>query len=174
MSKFKVGDILIGNDSNTYNVTNKSEKCKVMGVFPDSNSIQILMLEGAGEGHAYIVDGRKFDLVESYNPVMNFIKTDKGINKDARSVQLFSLGEFVAPNTGKIHDLSEYLIDSEGDLYSKNKDTYVTEYGVKLEKLSNNLAMNSLRDKRGIKVTIQRKTLKTMLANNAFKAVNSL
>ena len=105
---------------------------------------------------------------------MSFIKTDKGINKDARSVQLFSLGEFKAPNTGKIHDLSEYLIDSEGDLYSKNTDTYVTKYGTRLEKLSNNLTVNSLRDKRGIKVTISRKVLKTMLANNAFKAVSSL
>lgn len=174
MSQFKVGDILIGNDINTYHVTNKSEKCKVMGVFPDSNSIQVLMLEGAGEGHAYIVDGRKFDLVESYNPEVRFIKTDEGIVKDARSVQLFSLGEFKAPNTGKIHDLSEYFIDSEGDLYSKNTTTYVTKYGRRLEKLSNNLTMNSLRDKRGIKVTISRKVLKTMLANNAFKVVNSL
>lgn len=174
MSKFKVGDILIGNDINTYNVTNKSEKCKVMVVFPDSNSIQVLMLEGAGEGHAYIVDGRKFDLVESYNPVMNFIKTDKGINKDARSVQLFSLGVLTSPKTGRTHDLSEYLIDSEGDLYSKNDDTYVTGYGVRLEKLSNNLRVNSLRDRQGLKVTISRKVLKTMLANNSFKAVSSL
>ena len=105
---------------------------------------------------------------------MYFIKTDKGINKDVRIVQLFSLGVFKSPKTGRTYDLSEYLIDSEGDLYSKNSGTYVTKYGRRLEKLSNNLAMNSLRDKRGIKVTIRREVLKEMLANNSFKAVSSL
>lgn len=174
MSQFKVGDILIGNDINTYHVTNKLDKCKVIEVVPDSKLIRVVMVEGIRQGDSYHVYSQYFFLVESYNPEVRFVKTDKGIMEDVRSVQLFSLGVFKSPRRGITHDLSEYLIDSEGDLYSKNSDTYVTKYGRRLEKLSNNLTMNSLRDKRGIKVTIRRKVLKTMLANNAFKAVSSL
>ena len=174
MSKFKVGDILIGNDNNTYNITNRQHKCKVIEVTPDSNLIQVKMIEGLRVDNSYYVYSQFFNLVERNEPVMSFIKTDKGIVNDARSVRLFSLGIFKSPRRGTSHDLSEYLIDSEGDLYSKNTDTYVTKYGTRLEKLSNNLTVNSLRDKRGIKVTISRKVLKTMLANNAFKAVSSL
>lgn len=174
MSQFKEGDILIGNDNNTYIITNRKSKCKVIEVTPDSNLIKVKMIEGLREGHTYYVYSQFFNLVESYEHVMEFIKSDKGIVNDVRSVQLFSLGIFKSPRRGISHDLSEYLIDSEGDLYSKNNDTYVTKYGTRLEKLSNKLSVNSLRDKRGIKVTISRKVLKTMLANNAFKAVSSL
>lgn len=80
-------------------------------------------------------------------------------------VQLFRLGNFVLPVKGTTEDLSEYFIDADGDMYSKNDDTYFTKYGMILTKLSNGALdssgniVNSFRAKSGNKVTIARKKL---------------
>lgn len=80
-------------------------------------------------------------------------------------VQLFRLGDFGLPVKGTNEDLSEYFIDADGDMYSKNDDTYFTKFGMVLTKLSNGALdasgniVNSFRAKSGNKVTIARKKL---------------
>lgn len=95
-------------------------------------------------------------------------------------VKLYRLGNYVLPVKGTIEDLSEYFIDEDGDLYSKNDDTYFTKYGVVLTKLSNSArdnslrVVNSLRAKSGNKVTIARDKLVSMRNRGELEDVTML
>lgn len=95
-------------------------------------------------------------------------------------IQLFRLSLYTLPNTGKIVDLSEYFIDIEGSVYSRNVRTYFTDYGMLLEKLSdssyNNSGsiVNSFRSTTGRKVTIRRQALINMMLMGHFEDVTGL
>jgi hypothetical protein len=90
-----------------------------------------------------------------------------------RDLKVFRLGDYTLPRTGETVDLSEYLIDEEGDLYSVNNDTYFTKYGTRLKQLSNGALdaggyiTNSFRATNGRKVTIRRKEIKKMMLRGA-------
>ena len=77
--------------------------------------------------------------------------------------RLFTLGEYI--HNGKVYDLSAYYIDTDGTLYSNNKDSYETNYGeitITLSDGSSNKqgkTVNTLRDFRGRKVTILRENI---------------
>ena len=60
--KFKVGDIIIGNDKNTYNYTAKGVKCKVISHLKDDlfHDIKVKILDEDGK---YNVNSTYFDLV---------------------------------------------------------------------------------------------------------------
>ena len=84
------------------------------------------------------------------------------------NIRLFQLGDYYMRDLNTIVDLSEYLIDSQGDMYSLNDDTYFTKYGTRLKILSNNSynngkLVNSFRAKSGRKVTIQRSKIRSMM-----------
>lgn len=95
-------------------------------------------------------------------------------------LKFFRLGKYEMPNKGKSVDLSEYFMDEEGSLYSKNNDTYVTKFGKLLEKLSDeskNMSgntINTLRAKDGTKVTIQRRNLEQLMKLGKFEDVTNL
>lgn len=89
-------------------------------------------------------------------------------------IKLYQLGEYQLPESGLIVDLSEYLIDSQGDMYSINNDTYFTKYGKRLKILSNGASVNgwtvnSFRAKSGRKVTIRRNKLIAMMKGGKFR-----
>lgn len=90
------------------------------------------------------------------------------------NVRLFQLGDYLLPDSGLIVDLSEYFIDSQGDMYSLNNDTYFTKYGIRLKILSNTAIsngniVNSFRAKSGRKVTIRRSKLIKMMYGAQFR-----
>lgn len=90
------------------------------------------------------------------------------------NVKLYQLGEYQLPESGLIVDLSEYFIDSQGDMYSLNNDTYFTKYGIILKILSNTALVrgyivNSFRAKSGHKVTIRRSKLIMMMYTAQFR-----
>ena len=90
------------------------------------------------------------------------------------NVRLFQMGDYLLPDSGLIVDLSEYFIDSQGDMYSLNNDTYFTKYGIRLKILSNESitsgnVVNSFRAKSGRKVTIRRSKLIKMMYNGQFR-----
>lgn len=95
-------------------------------------------------------------------------------------IQLFRLGTYTMPNTGLVVDLSEYFIDIEGSMYSRNASTYFTDYGKLLEKLSDNSfnnsgsLVNSFRALSGKKVTIRRQAIKNMMAMGLLEDVTGL
>lgn len=62
-NKFKVDDIIIGNERNTYAITNKSYKCKVEKVV-DNQQIEVSVLEGRHRGGRHLVRSAMFDLVK--------------------------------------------------------------------------------------------------------------
>lgn len=84
-------------------------------------------------------------------------------------LKLYSLGMFTRPQRGDTLDLSDYFIDEEGDVYSLNRDTYFTKFGMRLEILSNGARnesgqiVNSFRARNGVKVTITRNKLKALM-----------
>lgn len=61
MTKFKVGDIVIGNDKNPYSVTAKGVKCEVVKVY-DEHYIRVRALNDFA---SFIVCSVYFDLVQS-------------------------------------------------------------------------------------------------------------
>ena len=54
-----------------------------------------------------------------------------------RPLKMFRLGfiPLTYAGAGTIQDFSEYVIDEDGDLYSINNDTYVTDFGIRLTQL---------------------------------------
>ena len=66
MAKFKVGDIIIGNDKAdmNYGVTKKGVKCKVICTCDDDDDIKIKVMEGVFKGHVYCVSSECFDLAQ--------------------------------------------------------------------------------------------------------------
>jgi len=94
-------------------------------------------------------------------------------------LQLFMLGKYEMPSTGKVLDLGEYFIDSEGSIYSRNNDTYFTKNGKHLEKLSDSSfnssgnIINTFRATDGTKVTIKRQTLVFMRDMGKFTDVTA-
>lgn len=84
-------------------------------------------------------------------------------------IKVFRLGEYVMPLKKLTLDLSEYLIDSAGDMYSLNDDTYFTKYGTRLKLLSNGVSVNSFRCKSGRKVTISRSKLIASMRKGKFE-----
>lgn len=92
-------------------------------------------------------------------------------------LRMYRLTQYNCPLSGLTVNLKEYFIDEEGDLYSRNTGTYITDYGKKLEKLSNNCArfdgdfINSLRDVKGNKVTVRRSVLVNMMKLGKFEDV---
>ena len=83
-----------------------------------------------------------------------------------RELRVFRLPTLYSmPKSGELVDLSNYYIDEEGDMYSLNSNTPFTEFGARLEMISNDAIdrdgsiVNSLRGKsagRGRKVTVRR------------------
>lgn len=63
-TKFKVGDIIIGNDKNKYTYTAKGVKCKVIGFVKDDLAYDI-KVRIIGTKEDYPVHSKYFDLVES-------------------------------------------------------------------------------------------------------------
>ena len=98
-----------------------------------------------------------------------------GVNKliQPRELVVYRLGMYTLPRSGETVDLSEYLIDAEGDMYSLNDDTYFTKYGTRLKQLSNNAidaggyVTNSFRATNGRKVTIRRRDIKRQMLQGA-------
>ena len=86
-----------------------------------------------------------------------------------RNIQVYRLKNYYMPIVGIVVDLSEYLIDEEGDLYSLNDDTYFTKYGTRLKQLSNHSfngsgsIVNTFRSTTGRKVTIRRSVIKKLM-----------
>jgi len=109
---------------------------------------------------------------EQFSEVVRKISSVIGIKPMAFRIipiKLFRLGFYTLPSLGVTVDLSEYFIDIEGSMYSRNTHTYFTEYGRLLEKLSDNsynssgVLVNSFRSSTGKKVTIRRQYLKNMM-----------
>lgn len=61
MAKFKVGDIVVGNEKNPYGVTAKNVKCEVVKVY-DERYIRVRVLNNF---ESFIVYSKYFDLVQS-------------------------------------------------------------------------------------------------------------
>lgn len=86
-----------------------------------------------------------------------------------KELNVYRLGMYTMPKSGETVDLSQYLIDQEGDMYSLNDDTYFTKYGTRLKQLSNGAidaggyVTNSFRATNGRKVTIRRKDIKRLM-----------
>jgi hypothetical protein len=84
-------------------------------------------------------------------------------NHSSLECKLFCLG--IIKQRGVEYDLSAYFIDEQGTLYSKNRDSYETDYGTSTLTLSdgsvNKLGkiVNTLRDSKGRKVTLTRESL---------------
>jgi hypothetical protein len=193
MSKFKVGDIVTGLSGNDYAVTTKDAILEVTTVHSRS-IMEVKVLESKDEygskrvGRTYDVESDRFKLVKqakkplasvipdyTMTELIHMISDKLGIKPQAFKLQplgLFRLGtQFGSVHQGEFvqHDLSEYFIDEEGTMYSRNNDTYFTKYGKRLTKLSDNSInasgkiVNSFRDKRGLKVTISRERIKRMM-----------
>ena len=63
MNKFKVGDIIIGNSLNNYNITNKSVKCEVLRINGDDDILVKVFNDYTL--NAYPVRSSRFDLFKS-------------------------------------------------------------------------------------------------------------
>jgi len=197
MNKFKVGDILKGNENNGYAITGENSVVRVVRIYPDKEKLLVLVIkpslptQEADIGNEFYVSSSAFTLVEKDKPakkprasvipdftmteLIHMISDKLGIKPQAFKLQplgLFRLGtQFESFHQGKYvqHDLSEYFIDEEGTMYSRNNDTYFTKYGKRLTKLSDNSIsssgkiVNSFRDKQGLKVTISRERIKKMM-----------
>lgn len=92
--------------------------------------------------------------------------------------KLYKLGFYVMPIKGRVVDLSQYFVDESGDLYTQNKRTHFTTYGMVLKPCSNfsykgSLLVNTLRDTLGTKVTIPRKKLQDMIKSGELELVST-
>jgi len=132
-----------------------------------------------------------FQKTESGNPSMKPL-TQRAIKKlseifgvkdqpfRVQPIRLFRLGKYILPQKGTVEDLSEYFLDEEGSLYSKNDDTYFTLQGQVLTKLSDSArsksgaVVNSLRAKSGNKVTISRRRLELMRLQGELEEVTMI
>lgn len=72
---------------------------------------------------------------------------------------LKKLGFYKKPLKGTSHNLSEYSVDANGQVWSNNNDTYVTKYGRYIAQGQGQDATVTLRDDNGKKVSISRKKL---------------
>ena len=94
------------------------------------------------------------------NGVLNFLQL---FDKSTKRPRLFCLGSIEHNNN--VYNLSAYFIDDQGTLYSKNRDTYVTEFGTYYVTLSdgstNKLGkvVNTMRSEDGRKVTMTRESI---------------
>lgn len=92
-------------------------------------------------------------------------------------IRMFRITSYLCPLLNAQANLKEYFIDEDGDLYSRNTNTYITNYGKQLEKLSNNCSnskgdlINSLRTIKGGKVTVRRSVLVNMMKLGKFEDV---
>lgn len=64
MSKFKVGDHVVGNHPNVYGITNLGWKGEVINISSDGRQIAVQALPGSGSG-TYTVKEEYFDLIKS-------------------------------------------------------------------------------------------------------------
>ena len=66
MAKFKVGDIIVGNDkaNMNYGITKKGVKCKVICAYDDDDFIKVEVMCGVFKGREYYVRYECFDLVQ--------------------------------------------------------------------------------------------------------------
>ena len=84
-------------------------------------------------------------------------------NIGTKRPRLFCLGS--VEHNGIVYNLSAYFINDRGNLYSKNKDTYVTEFGTYLVRLSDDSTnklgkvVNTMRTEGGRKVTMTRESI---------------
>lgn len=66
MKAFSVGDVLIGNELNTYVQTNKENPCVVVrSHLDDEGKIKVRVLSGFGVGNTWCVSPDRFNLVDS-------------------------------------------------------------------------------------------------------------
>ena len=64
MNMFKVGDIVTGNELNTYGFTNASATCKVVGIRDDILMNVVIIKHPTYSGDTeFIVESKKFKLV---------------------------------------------------------------------------------------------------------------
>ena len=75
-------------------------------------------------------------------------------------MRLKRLGKLRKPRVGTKHNLKEYFIDSEGNVYTMNKGTYVTKYGRFVISSNGRDLTVTMRDTKGRKVSIRKSTLK--------------
>lgn len=73
--KFRVNDVIIGNDRNTYSITKRGIKCEVVSV--QDSTILVRVLEGIKEGSEHYVVPEQFDLVKEDNPAKPTIRNPK-------------------------------------------------------------------------------------------------
>lgn len=82
---------------------------------------------------------------------------------------LKKLGFYQKPNVKTRHDLSEYSIDEQGQVWSNNNDTYVTKYGRRIRKGEGMTRVATMRDRDGKKVSITRgKLIRAFIQDNTF------
>lgn len=95
-------------------------------------------------------------------------------------IRMYRLTRYECPLSGLKANTKEYFIDADGDLYTRNMRTYFTNYGMKLEKLSNNCMnkkgdrINSLRTTKGEKITVRRSILMNMMKLGKFEDVTDM
>ena len=64
MNRFKVGDLVTGNELNGYGFTNASATCKVVGILDDLLMEVTILKHPTYSGDAeFIVESKKFNLV---------------------------------------------------------------------------------------------------------------
>jgi biopolymer transport protein ExbD len=73
---------------------------------------------------------------------------------------LKKLGTYKKPIKGTVHNLSAYTVDETGNVFSNNKNTYVTKYGKAVRESQGKDDTVTLRDDQGVKVSISRAKLK--------------
>lgn len=73
---------------------------------------------------------------------------------------LKKLGTYKKPIKGTTHNLSAYTVDQNGNVFSNNKNTYVTKYGKAVREGQGKDPTVTLRDDQGIKVSITRSKLR--------------
>lgn len=82
---------------------------------------------------------------------------------------LKKLGFYQKPNVKTRHDLSAYSIDEQGQVWSNNRNTYVTKYGRRIRQGEGADGVATLRDAEGKKVSIVRKKLvRAFIQDNTF------
>lgn len=74
-------------------------------------------------------------------------------------MKLKKLGFYKKPLVGTSHDLREYAVDAQGQVWSANDDTYETRYGKEIREGQGFTAVATMRDVNGKKVSIVRKKL---------------
>ena len=65
MSKFRFGDIVVGNSDTPYRLTRKGVKCRVVATSRYGDRMTVVILGGTEQ---FSVETRYFDLVRSHRP----------------------------------------------------------------------------------------------------------